>query len=168
MPPEERKPIEQIQTLRAQGYTDEQIVSILQAQGFSPTEIYDAFTALAPPAPEPMVPTAPALPTEEIERLVESIISERWEELRKELGKFVEWKDAVSARVDRIETTISDLKTDLSNLHKAILGKIADYDKALLDVGTEIKAMEKVFSQVLPEFTSSVQELSRIAKATKK
>jgi hypothetical protein len=44
---------------------------------------------------------------------------------------------------------------------------LLDYDKNLLDVGTEIKAMEKVFQKVLPELTSSVQELGRITKTAK-
>ena len=59
------------------------------------------------------------------------------------------------------------MKSDLDNLHKAIVSKIGEYDKNLLDVGTEIKAMEKVFQKVLPELTSSVQELGRITKTAK-
>ena len=40
--------------------------------------------------------------------------------------------------------------------------------KNILEVGTEIKAMEKVFQKVLPTFTSTVNELSRITGNLKK
>jgi len=41
------------------------------------------------------------------------------------------------------------MKDEVENLHKAIVAKIGEYDKNLLDVGTEIKAMEKVFQKVM-------------------
>ena len=47
-------------------------------------------------------------------------------------------------------------------MHKGILGKISEYDQNLVNVGTEIKAMEKVFEKILPSFTDNVQRLSRI------
>ena len=62
---------------------------------------------------------------------------------------------------------MSDVKADLETLHKAIVSKIGEYDKNLLDVGTEIKAMEKVFQKVLPTLTENVSELSRITRQVK-
>jgi hypothetical protein len=62
---------------------------------------------------------------------------------------------------------MSDMKMDLDGLHKAIVARIGEYDKTLMDVGTEIKAMEKVFQKVLPELTGNIQELSRITKNVK-
>jgi len=48
-----------------------------------------------------------------------------------------------------------------------VLGKIGDYDKTLENVGTEIKALEKVFQKILPGFVENVQELSRITRRIK-
>ena len=42
-----------------------------------------------------------------------------------------------------------------------MLGKITEYDDNLTNVGTEIKAMGKVFSKVLPSLTDSVNKLQR-------
>ena len=70
----------------------------------------------------------------------------------------------MNSRVDKMEQSLTDVKTDLDGLHKAIVARIGEYDKTLIDVGTEIKAMEKVFQKVLPELTSNVQELSRMTK----
>ena len=45
-----------------------------------------------------------------------------------------------------------------------MMGKISSYDQNLVDVGTEIKAMEKVFQKVLPNLTESVNKLDRMTK----
>ena len=104
---------------------------------------------------------------ESVEEIAESIVEEKWEEFNKELGKINEWKDKSESRLVKAEQELEDLKEDVENLHKAIVAKIGEYDKNLLDVGTEIKAMEKVFQKVLPELTGSVSELSRITKGIK-
>ncbi|RMD57423.1 hypothetical protein D6825_04040 [Candidatus Woesearchaeota archaeon] len=101
------------------------------------------------------------------EALIEKIVEEKWNDMQKEHGKFSEWKDSINSRVDKIEQQIKDLRADLDGLHKAIVARVSDYDKTLMDVGTEVKAMEKVFQKVLPELTENIQELSRITKSTK-
>src|SRR3989338_6509041 len=77
------------------------------------------------------------------------------------------WKEKTDTRLDRIEQQLNDVKTDIDSLHKAIIGKISDYDKNLLDVGTEVKAMEKVFSKIIPTLTESINELSLATKKIK-
>src|SRR5574341_736651 len=77
------------------------------------------------------------------------------------------WKQLLTSRIDKVEQTMTDMRTDLTGLHNAIVARIGEYDKTLMDVGTEIKAMEKVFQKVLPELTGNIQELSRITKNVK-
>lgn len=104
---------------------------------------------------------------ERIEELAEVIIDEKWEELIKSLNKIVEWKDSTEVRIGRIEQQFKDIKSDFDSLHKAIIGKVGEYDQNILNVGTEIKAMEKVLQKVLPAFTENIAELSRITKKAK-
>ena len=101
------------------------------------------------------------------EALIEQIVEEKWDTMQKEHGKLNEWKDALNSRMDKLEQHVSDLRNDLDGLHKAIVSRVGEYDKTLMDVGTEIKAMEKVFQKVLPELTDNIQELSRITKGAK-
>ncbi|NTV23160.1 MAG: hypothetical protein HGA85_02160, partial [Nanoarchaeota archaeon] len=54
-----------------------------------------------------------------------------------------------------------------SDLNRAIVSKVNEYDKHILEVGSDVKAMEKVFSKVLPAFAENVNELSRIANTLK-
>lgn len=180
-------PVEQVSYMKSQGMVNEEIISSLQAQGYTPKQIYNAIAQFE--AGPPATPTGPGAfpemtmgprgqegipetasfgkPGAGFEEVAETIIEEKWADLTKELTKFSEWKETTDSRLDRIEQSVVDLKSDIDNLHKAIVSKIGEYDKNLLDVGTEIKAMEKVFQKVLPELTSSVQELGRITKTAK-
>jgi prefoldin subunit 5 len=102
------------------------------------------------------------------EELVESIIDEKWEDLMKDINKVIEWKNRTETRVTQMEQKMEDLKDSFDKLHKAVIGKIGDYDKHILDVGTEVKALEKVFQKVLPQFADNVKELSIISERFKK
>jgi DNA-binding transcriptional MerR regulator len=180
-------PTDQVMAMQQQGLTNNQIIQTLQRQGFQPQQIYDAMAqAESRGGPEPM-PEAPSGGLGEFpaagrmgggeggqreapkgfEEIAESIVEEKWNEFSKELGKMNEWKETATSRLDKVDQSMVDMKSDLDNLHKAIVSKISEYDKNLLDVGTEIKAMEKVFQKVLPELTGSVAELSRITKTVK-
>lgn len=176
-------PVDQVSYMKGQGMANEEIISSLQTQGYTPREIYNAIAQVE--AGPPGVPTGPgafpeaqegippemdmpsAKPNVNFEEIAEKIVEEKWNDLIKELTKFSEWRETTDSRLDKAEQSVIDMKSDLDNLHKAIVSKIGEYDKNLLDVGTEIKAMEKVFQKVLPELTSSVQELGRITKTAK-
>ncbi|MFH1770991.1 MAG: hypothetical protein ABH828_05565 [archaeon] len=104
----------------------------------------------------------------ETEELIESIIDEKWKDFAKDINKVVDWKNRTEQKINLMEQEFSDLKTSFDKLHQAILGKIGEYDKNILNVGAEVKAMEKVFSKVLPVFTEKVNDLSKVADAMKK
>jgi hypothetical protein len=55
------------------------------------------------------------------------------------------------------------MSNSLNSLHKNLLNKISEYDRNIVDVGTEIKAMEKVFQKILPSLTENVNKLERMA-----
>jgi len=168
--------LQQVQQLQAEGRTDAEIVQYMQAQGMPPQQIYDALAQnVASQGPEPVAPAdhdifgpepkpEPKVDEPSTEELIESIVDERWKKLKVELKKLEDWKSSQSTKVDKLEQGLSDVQSSVESLHKAIVGKLSEYDKSLLDVGTEIKAMEKVFQKVLPELTSSVQTLSGMAK----
>lgn len=184
-------PTEYVINMQKQGLTANQIIQILQRQGYSQKQIYDAINQASvkgsveggppfqsvpppegpigpPPGPPPMQSAAAQQQRQQdIEGVVESVVEERWKEFEKKAEKEKDWKDKTEARLTRLEQYVTDLKADLDNLHRAIVSKIADYDKNLLSVGTEIKAMEKVFQKVLPTLTENVGELSKITKEIK-
>jgi len=99
---------------------------------------------------------------ERIEEVAEAIIDEKWNELLKDINKMIEWKEKTESRLTIIEQNIQNLKASFESLHKGVLGKISEYDQNLQEVGTDIKAMEKVFQKILPSFTENVNKLARI------
>ena len=105
---------------------------------------------------------------EKIEEVVEAIIDEKWNELLKDINKIIEWKSAIEANMKSLEQRQQDLKQSFDQLQRALLSKIGDYDQNITNVGSELKALEKVFQKLLPAFTENVNELSRAVKDIKK
>ncbi len=177
--------------MKGQGYSNNQIAQYLQSKGANPQQISDAIAQASlqgfPPqqqyAPQqdfsqqfqqPQVFTQPvpqegySMSDERIEEIAEAIIDEKWQELVKDVKKVIEWKGTMEMRLDQLEQQMKDMKSSMDNMQKAIFGKIADYDKSITNVGTEIKAMEKVFQQVLPSLTESINRLDRVSKGVVK
>jgi len=111
--------------------------------------------------------SSPSMPSSDTEELVEAIIDEKWNDLMSDINKVIEWKDDSESRITKMEQQVADMKDQLEQLHQAVVGKISEYDRHILDVGADVKAMEKVFSKVLPVFTDNVAELSRITARIK-
>ncbi len=135
-----------------------------QPQGTSPTM----------PPPPMGAPPGFAQPAQQdtndltqIEELIEAVIDEKWKEIERNIIKIINWKDKVEQRVSQIEQGLTDLRSDYDGLQKAIVGKVGEYDKNVLNVGTQLKAMEKAFSDVLPKFTQNINELNRITQRLK-
>ena len=115
----------------------------------------------------PMPPMQGSSSGGDTEEIIEAIIDEKWNDLLADINKVVSWKEATEARIIKIEQQMTDMKDQFDKLHQAIVGKVGEYDQHILDVGAEVKAMEKVFSKVLPVFTDNVAELSRITDQMK-
>ena len=165
-------PVDYVRDMRAQGYPDDQIVAALRQQNYPEQMINDALNQAQVKAAVPVAPAAVQdfnPPKDEgFEEIAEAIVKEKWDDVKAELAKNKEFNDNVTQEISQIKQELKDLKDDLNNLHKAIVSKISDYDQNLLSVGTEIKAMEKVFQNILPELTKSVSDLSKISKDMKK
>ncbi len=106
--------------------------------------------------------------TEKIEEVAEAIIDEKWQDFVDTINKVIEWKEKTEQKMTQTESQIKDLKDQFTQLQKGTLDKMAEYDEHILDIGTEIKAMESVFKKILPTFTENITELSRIVNEMKK
>ena len=83
------------------------------------------------------------------------------------MSRILAWKNVMENRLTLLEQRFSDLKMQFDDLNKGILDKMAEYDQNIVNVGTEIKAMEQVFQKVLPTFTENINELARLTKQMK-
>lgn len=124
----------------------------------------------APPSmgsPQQPSSNSQELTPEYVEEIVEAVIDERWTEIIDNIRKVIEWKNAMDQDLVKMKQQIVSLNSQFDELHKAVVGKIGEYDQNILNVGTEIKAMERVFEKVLPAFTENVKELNRITEDLK-
>jgi hypothetical protein len=103
----------------------------------------------------------------DVEQISEAIIEEKWQDLMKDLNKLLDWKEKVEQRVTVLEQRFTDIKSSFDSLQKGTVEKVADYDKSVKDVASEMKALEQVFQKIIPTMTENVNELSRITKGLK-
>jgi hypothetical protein len=99
---------------------------------------------------------------ERIEEITEGMIDEKWDELIGEVKKIIDWKEKIEVKQIQMISDLEKLKEDFKTLHHGVLGKLEDYDHKMQDVGTELKAVGKVFKDVVPEFVENVKELRDI------
>jgi len=190
-------PVQQILDLRKQGLADEVIENELKNKGMQPQEIQLAIEQANTPSmpgggmpqmppqgpptfnPEPTPPGSPptTMPPpsgeegnvyERIEAITESMIDEKWDDLIGEVRKIIEWKEKIEDKQTKMINDLEKLKEDFKVLHHGVLGKLEDYDSKMGDVGTELKAVGKVFKDVIPEFVDNVKELKDITQGVKK
>ncbi len=179
--------VPEILQLRSQGLTDNLIAQELQGRGYSSFQVEQALyqadasasngargaamsaSAYAPPR----APASSRLPEdsnvyERIEEIAESIIDEKWDELIAEVKKIIEWKEKIEEKQNKIMNDVEKLKEDFTVLHQGVLGRLEEYDGRMRDVGVELKAVGKVFKDVIPEFVENVKELKGITERQKR
>ncbi len=186
-----------VQSLQREGYKSHDIfdamnqadikgnVAPVNSENPSMAQPENEMTMTQPPMQESEMMSQPPMPTmnqaqqfeqptsisndkEQMEEVVETIIAEKWEELVKDVKKIVDWKESTEKKMTQIDLQIKNITENFDKLHKGVLGKISEYDEGLTNVGTEIKALEKVFQKILPTFTENVNELSRITSSMNK
>ena len=106
--------------------------------------------------------------SERIAEVAESIIEEKWQRMNDELGDLRSWKEKVRVDTIGIKQEIMRLETRFENLQTAVTGKIKDYDKGLMNIGVDIKALEKLLQNILTPLSTNVNELKKIVEKIKK
>ena len=193
IPSQNQDLVQQVLALRQQGLSDNLIVEELSRRGNNPQTIQSAISqADTPPPPGGSFPEMPpqnasmSAPTgmpptqspkssvsdegnvyERIEEITEGMIDEKWDELIGEVKRIVEWKEKIETKQTQIINDLSKIKEDFKVLHQGVLGKLENYDSRMQDVGTELKAVGKVFKDVIPEFVENVKELRDIKEHIK-
>jgi len=176
-----------VQTLQSQGYNTSQIFDAINQAGLSggfeanepepeagmqdynqgyEQQPYQQQSFQSFHAPKEINPPV-TIDEERIQEVAEAIIDEKWEELAKDIKKVIEWKDQSESRLSKLEQQLIDMRLSIDSLTKSMMARVSAYDQNIVDVGTEVKAMEKVFQKVLPSLTESVNKLDRMTKGYK-
>jgi len=105
---------------------------------------------------------------EQIEEITEAIVKEKLEELSSTITDLPAWRESTRTDVIALKQELLRLEQRFDNLQKAILGRVAEYDKNVTDVSSDIKALEKVFKNILEPLTTNVKELQELTEKVKK
>ncbi len=132
-------------------------------------------TSLSAPPSAPSLGDSPAVPkpltgvggsqellTEDIEKIAESIVDDKWNRVKDELDSVTSWKTEIDTQVKEFKSQLEALDKKVSDAQNAMLGKVDEYNKSLQGVNVEIQAMGKVFEKVIPQFTDNVNRLSEM------
>jgi len=98
-----------------------------------------------------------------IDETVEKIIEEKWDSMTEKIDRVLRWKEKKEEEINMLKEDIVNIAEGFSKLESKLISKISNYDKNILDVNSEIKALEKVFQKITPTLINNVNELSRIA-----
>lgn len=166
--------VSEVLALRSQGLTDNLIMEELKSQGYTPPQVSLAIAQADSPSPSfqdaaQYAGSASGYSSsgaadegniyERLEEFTENMIDQKWDELIAEVKKIVSWKEKMESQQQQLQNDVTKLKEDFRVLHQGVLGQLEEYDTRMRDVGTELKAVGKVFKDVIPEFVQNVKEL---------
>jgi hypothetical protein len=106
-------------------------------------------------------------PNEQIQEIAESIIEEKWQEMNSKIGDLSLWRDRVENDITSVKQEILRTQDHFKSLQSAVLGKVSEYNKNILNINTEMKALEKVLEKIIQPLTTNVKELDKITKKLK-
>lgn len=114
-------------------------------------------------------PTSDGVSKEEIQEMidetVEKLIEEKWDKVVTNVEKVVAWKGTMENQMNLMKDDLGVIKDNFEKIEKKLMAKISDYDRDILDIGSEIKALEKVFQKITPTLVNNVNELSKITES---
>jgi hypothetical protein len=113
-------------------------------------------------------PSAERASFDVIEEIAESIISEKWDDLIKNIGDLKLWKERIDTDMGGIKQEIIRTQNRLENLQTAVMGKVSEYGEGISEIGSELKALEKVMEKIITPLTRSVRDLQKITDKIKK
>jgi DNA-binding transcriptional MerR regulator len=137
-------------------------------------------TAPAPTATPAIIPTVPfsqeapsvQVPTgydvEALEAMIEGIIGEKWEILKRRIADIEELRKQIEAKILSIEERLKRVELNLDKIYLAILKRQDEQVKEIKAVGKEIDMLEEAFSKILKPLSENIKRLEEISKEIKK
>lgn len=183
--------VTRIISMRQQGMVDPEIAETLTKEGVGPEQIDDAMMqanagmgmpplppppgAPLPPPPGPPMMAAPPgqvaeleTESEDVEALVEKLVAEKTESMEVRVKDAEADMGKIRADIQEIKNTVTELRQKYAGLQEESLGKIEEYAKELENVGAQIKAMQKILQQIIPQLGENISQLQRVVGQVKK
>jgi DNA-binding transcriptional MerR regulator len=112
-------------------------------------------------SPQPMQRSS-GINIDEIQRILEEIISEKWKESEEVIRNMIEWKAVISTKMKELETRISEFNVRVDSMNTSLGKKAEEFNQTMTDVDTEIKALDKALNKLIPALSDNISELKDI------
>jgi hypothetical protein len=99
---------------------------------------------------------------DEIQRILEEIISEKWKESEEVIRNMIEWKAVMSTKMKELETRISEFNLRVDAMNNSLGKKAEEFNQTMADVDTEVKALDKALNKLIPALSDNISELKEI------
>ncbi len=116
-------------------------------------------------AQQPM--QGPSADIETIEEISEEIVNEKMTELRDELENIKDFKQSVQSKIDDMDDRLRRIELNIDRLQASMIGKVQEYGQNIKDLGSEMRAVEGAFSNVLNPLIDNIKELGSITEKIK-
>ena len=110
----------------------------------------------------------PQLSSDTIQELVESVVDEKWQNIIEKFGDLGIWKERTNRDLLSLKQELLRTQDRFTQLQKAVLGKVSEYNDNISNINSEMKALEKVFEKIIDPLTTNIKELQRITDRLKK
>lgn len=112
-------------------------------------------------------PQFQGLNSDQIQEVVESIVEEKWEDLISKVGDINLWKENVNNDIESIKQEVLRVQERFNNLQNILIGKVTDYNKSVIEINSEMKALEQVMQKIIEPLTRNIKELNKITSQLK-
>lgn len=104
---------------------------------------------------------------ETIEEISEEIVNEKMTGLRDELENIRDFKQSVQTKIDDLDDRLRRIELNIDRLQASMIGKVQEYGQNIKDLGSEMRAVEGAFSNVLNPLIDNIKELGSITEKIK-
>jgi len=125
------------------------------------------------PMQQQQYPSAPrqAAPEQlinELQRVIEEIIEEKWSTVEDKLNALEVWKAKVEGITNETGNKINALNQRLDLLSQGMIGKTEEFNGTMENVNTEMEAVEKLMGKLVPSLAEEIKELRSVVEKLKK
>lgn len=110
---------------------------------------------------------APDASSEEVEELIETIISEKFELVEKEFENVYEELDTFAEEIEELKQRVHDLEVRDDEDQREFIEKIDEVEEHIDRYDSRIGGLEKAFQQVLPSLVDNVRDLTNLVQELK-
>jgi DNA-binding transcriptional MerR regulator len=190
-------PVDRVRELSERGFAESEIIDILRAEGFSPSEVDKALTQAiklrveepAPKPPEkkeelklptveeikPKPPEAPKVPEVTLPaeyypstEYIDYVVRERMREVDTRLAEISRRYEELAKRITELDVSLREVTRARPEEEKLVVGRLAEVAENVKDMSIRLGSLEKAFKDTLPALIDSVRALTDLVESLRK